>query len=131
MKVEIYNGIPNHWDEYVLKHKQANVYHLYSWGLFLKEYYNLIPLNLVAYDGNKISGIVPLVIMKNYTMKNIIISLPYFCIGGILADNESVERLLLEKIKELTIKYKCDYTLLRSERINDQSIFDHVDKEEE
>ena len=129
MKVEIYANSGQQWDDYVLGHPQANIYHLYAWGIFFKDFYGLKPLNLVVYDDNqKILGLVPLILMKNYAMQNIMVSLPYFCIGGIIADNQETEHVILKKIRELTISHKCKFTLLRSEHISDTVEFDHVEK---
>lgn len=64
MNVEIFEGDPKQWDGYVSSHPNANIYHLYFWGIFLRDYYNFKPVNLVVYDGNAVSGIAPLVFVE-------------------------------------------------------------------
>jgi len=129
MKVEIFEDSPGQWDEYVLNNQYASIYHLYAWGSFFKHIYKFKPLNLVVYDGNDIVGITPLILMRDHLMKKIMVSLPYFCVGGILSDNSLVEQLILQKIKELTISYKCSYALSRNEQINNESDYDYIDKQ--
>lgn len=128
MKVEIFEGSPKQWDEYVLNNHKASIYNLYGWGNLFEDIYNFKPLNLVAYDGNDIVGTATLILMRNHLMKKIMVSLPYFCIGGILSDNFHAEHSILKKIKELTISYKCSYTLLRNEHICNESDYDFIDK---
>lgn len=129
MKVELFKDNPEQWDKYVLSNDNASVYHLYAWGTFFKGIYKFKPLNLVVYDGDVIVGITTLIIMRNHLMKKIMVSLPYFCVGGILVDNSSVEQLILIKIKELTISYNCSYTVLRNNNISNESDYDYIDKQ--
>lgn len=129
MKVEIFGDSPGQWDEYVLNNHHASIYHLYAWGSFFKNIYKFKSLNLVVYDGNVIVGITTLILMRNHLMKKIMVSLPYFCVGGILVDNFQVEQLILKKIKELTSSHKCSYTLLRNEQINHEADYDYIDKQ--
>jgi len=128
MDVEIYNKGPGEWNEYVGTHPAANIYHLYEWGVFFEEFYNFKPFYLAVNDGDSIVGVVPLVLMKNYAMKNVLVSLPFFCIGGILSSHPDVEGLLLEKIKKILADNKCDHVLLRSEHVEDISKFGHISK---
>ncbi|MBL7048838.1 MAG: GNAT family N-acetyltransferase [Nitrospira sp.] len=86
------------------------------------------PLNLAVYDGDTIIGVVPLILMKNYKMKWIMVSLPYLCTGGILSDNDTAEHMILNKIKELTVTHSCSSTLLRSEHIGNETDYDYIDK---
>ena len=131
MKVEIFEDSPEQWDKYVLSNDNASLYHLYEWGTLFKDIYKFKTLNLVVYDGDVIIGITTLIIMRNHLMKKIMVSLPYFCVGGILVDNSYVEQLILKKIKELTISYKCNYTLLKNTIITtiNELDCDYIDKQ--
>ncbi len=129
MKIEIFKESPEKWNEYVMKNKGGNIYHQYAWGTFLKEFYGFMPLYLAAYDGDSIIGIAPLVSMKNHSMKRIMVSLPFFCIGGILADSSQIENLIAQKIKELTLDGNYNYSLIRSEHISDASDYYYVDEQ--
>lgn len=129
MKIEIFEDSPGRWDEYVLNNDNASIYHLHDWGTFFKHIYKFKSLNLVVYEGNVIVGITTLILMRNHLMKKMFVSLPYFCVGGILADNSYVEKLILKKVKELTISHKCSYTLLRNAQINNKSGYDYIDRQ--
>jgi len=129
MKVEVFEGSQNQWDEYVLNCDQASIYSLYSWGGFFKSIYNLKPIFLAVYDDNNIIGVASLVLMKNHLLKTIMVSLPYLCTGNILADNYHSKQLLLQKVRELTEEYGCSYTLMRLEESVREQDFDYVDKQ--
>lgn len=129
MKVETFKGNPNQWDNYVLNNPNASIYHLYAWGEFFKDIYKFKSINLVAYDGDSIVGIVQLILMKNHLQKKILVSLPYFCNGGILAENSTAEQKILEKIRDLITHYKCSYSLLRNENISNVLNYDYINKQ--
>ena len=68
------------------------------------------------HDGSSalsISGVLPLVHLKHFIFGNHLISIPFFDLGGILADNEEIEKALLEEAIELGQKLKVDNIELR------------------
>ena len=129
MKVDIFKANPKLWDKYVISNPNASIYHLYDWGLFFKSIYKFKSLNIVAYDGDVIVGIAPFIIMRNHFMRKVMVSLPFFCCGGILADNFHIEQLMLQKIKTIAIMNKYNYVLLRNENICDGVNYDYVEKQ--
>ena len=112
------------WDAYVHAHPDATLYHLSSWKTVIEKTYGHKTYYLIAIDSSKlkaqssknnsktnyqlpaisnelnIAGILPLVHLKHFLFGNSLISIPFFDIGGILADNQGTEKaLLLEAIK--------------------------------
>ena len=118
------------WDAYVNNHPEANIYHLSAWKEVIKKTYGqnvfylialrsseraghgLIPeaskterpspSNLIASlpHAERVTGILPLVHLKHFLFGNILVSMPYFDMGGILAsDVKSENALLMEAIK--------------------------------
>ena len=128
MRVEILEGSQAQWDEYVLNHNNASIYHLYTWGAFFNDIYNFETMRLVAYENDDIVGLVILVVMKNHFAKKIMVSLPFFCVGGILASNKYAEQIILRKIKEITTGKLCKYTLLRNENVYDVLQYDYIEQ---
>jgi len=62
---------------------------------------------------NSIVGVLPLVHLKHFLFGNSLISIPFFDTGGILADNEEVEKALLSEAIELGQKLRVDNIELR------------------
>jgi len=90
------------WNEYVLNSPDSNIYQLSGWKNVIENAYGHQTYYLVAVDNNdmKIKGILPMVHLKHFLFGNSLISMPYFDMGGILADNETIsEELLKEAIQ--------------------------------
>ena len=116
-------GNTQSWDAYVRGHSNGGLYHLSGWGKVIESAYGHKPYYIMAiketHGGNhnsnkgmtsasdsstwkneKISkqvvGILPLVHMKHVLFGSKLFSLPFFDLGGVLADDEKVERMLVD-----------------------------------
>jgi len=97
------------WDTYVRAHIHANLNHLSGWKNVIEKTYGHKTYYLIARRHNPsnptnpinpISGILPLVHMRHLFFGNGLISIPFFDLGGILADDEETEiALASEAIK--------------------------------
>jgi len=108
------------WDAYVHSHPQAALYHLYGWRNVIEKTYGHKTYYLAAtrqssseesrppaknsgfdhpsginHQPSALAGLLPLVHLKHFLFGNSLISMPFFDLGGILADNEEVEQALL------------------------------------
>ena len=84
------------WDAYVHGHEAANLYHLSGWREVIESTYGHDTHFLVARHQGAITGICPLVHLKHFIFGNTLYSLPFFDLGGILADDRETEAALLE-----------------------------------
>ncbi len=114
------------WDEFVINHPNGTLYHLSKWKDVVENAYGhntyyLIALNEDTKPENnspnprsrenfhsrsphfqqKIVGILPLVHLKHFLFGNKLISMPFFDMGGVLADNREVEQILLTEAVKL------------------------------
>lgn len=128
MEAKFFNGSQSQWDEYVTNNHKGSIYNLFSWGAFLQDIYKLKPVFLAVYDNSNIIGVALLILMRNHRFKYIMVSLPFFCTGGILADNSQARKVLLRKIRELTNSYRCEYTQMRIDDIDNEFDYDFIDK---
>jgi serine/alanine adding enzyme len=90
------------WDSYVLGHPKSTVYHLSAWQNVIRETYSHKPLYLVAKSSSsrKISGVLPLFQLKSLLFGNQLISIPFFDLGGVLADGPEIEdALVIEAVR--------------------------------
>jgi hypothetical protein len=102
------------WDEYVHNHPKANLYHLSGWKNVINKTYGHKTYYLMAtrkpegsqlsvknyeLNSNHVVGIFPLVHLKHFLFGNSLISIPFFDLGGILADDQETVRNWLTRIE--------------------------------
>jgi FemAB-related protein (PEP-CTERM system-associated) len=113
------------WDEYVHRHPEANLYHLYGWKKVIARTYGHKTYYLMALSSKSsalstqhstIVGIMPLVHMRHVIFGNKLVSIPFFDMGGLLADNSEIERKLVEEAIRLGKQLKVDSIELRHTR---------------
>ena len=85
------------WDQYVLAHSEGVAYQLFAWKQAVEIAYGYESFYLLAESSGGVCGVLPLIIFKRPFLGTSYISLPYCDAGGVLADNEEVERVLLKK----------------------------------
>ena len=97
-------SISETWDKYVYGHPDSISYHLFSWKTVIEKTYGHKTYYLAAFTKDletALSGILPLVHLKHVLFGNSLISLPFFDMGGILADNDEIEKALLDEAIKL------------------------------
>jgi FemAB-related protein (PEP-CTERM system-associated) len=102
------------WSEYVENSPKANIAHQIGWREVMRNGLGHRPRYLLAIEGSKISGILPLVIVKTWWRSRFIISLPWIDYGGICADDDQTEKLLLSEACRITKSEKAKFMELRS-----------------
>lgn len=105
----------NEWDDFVLNHPDGTIYHQIGWKKLIQKTYNHEPVYLYGKENGKIVGVLPLFLIKAFYKKKFI-SIPYCPYGGILAINNKVQNLLIEKAIYLTKTLKCEYLELREKK---------------
>ena len=99
------------WNAYVSGHPQGTLYHLSGWRDVIREAYGHSSHYLLALrknfsrepelrpqgPGEAVAGILPLVHMKNLLFGNQLVSIPFFDLGGLLADDSQTEGILLSE----------------------------------
>lgn len=95
------------WDAYAGAHPNASCYHLSAWGAVIRKayshttYYLLAIDNITSSDNGHVIGILPLIHMKHFLFGNTLVSMPFFDMGGMIAEDEEIERALLSKALDL------------------------------
>ena len=127
------------WDSYVLNHSEATLYHLCGWKNVIEKTYGHKTYYLMAtkndeheksYDtpqdeiyrtpgiscelkGEYVLGILPLAYLKSIFFGKNLISMPFFDIGGVLADSQEIEKELLSEAIKLAARLKISKLELR------------------
>ena len=128
MDVKIIEATKDHianWDEYVLNHPNSNVYQLYNWKKVIFDTYGHEAHYIMAVSNNsEIMGILPLVKINAYGIVKKFTSIPFFDLGGVLADDKKTEELLIRHAFEVAKKEKISSISLRQQErlISEESI---------
>jgi serine/alanine adding enzyme len=124
------------WDSYVYGHPSATLYHLSVWKDIIEKSYGheayylmaveddlhqapenpqpaICQQNLTTCTPKKIVGILPLVHLKHFIFGNSLVSIPFFDLGGVLANDGEIEKILLSAAIRLGRKLKADTIELR------------------
>jgi FemAB-related protein (PEP-CTERM system-associated) len=102
------------WDQFVLRHPHGSPFHLIAWKKTIEESFGYRALYLVATDGGRIRGILPLFYVRNPVIGKALISSPFAVYGGVLADSPSAAHQLYARAKRLGTKLAVDYLELRN-----------------
>lgn len=87
------------WNGYVERNPDASVYHRWEWGDVFEHAYGATPYRLLATDGHRATGVLPLVKLPGPRPK--LVSVPYFGHGGAVADDDATWRALLDAASRL------------------------------
>ncbi len=104
------------WDAYVARHPDATVFHLSGWGRVIERATGHRALYLMALDGERVSGIYPLVILSSRLFGTTGVSLPFVGYGGIVADGPEAEQSLADEAARLAAAAGCRSIELRQRR---------------
>jgi len=113
---QIDSNVSELWDKYVYDHPGGKLYHLFSWKTVIEKAYGHKTYYLAAVNSaspNKLTGVLPLIHLKHFIFGNHLISIPFFDMGGILADDEETEKALLDEAIKLGKSLKVDKIELR------------------
>ena len=120
------------WDEYIQRHVNASLFHLFGWRNVFHRTYGHATHYLMAVGGevgaqrqslevsadaaSRVLGVLPLVHFKNAIFGNRLVSLPFVDGGGILASDREAEEILLSEAIALGRELGADTIELRQER---------------
>lgn len=83
------------WDDYVLSHPAATHCHLYAWKNIIAEAYGKEGHYFYALQDDRIVGVLPVIHINSHIFSSCLISMPYLSYGGVLADSNEAEELLI------------------------------------
>ncbi|MBN7797450.1 FemAB family XrtA/PEP-CTERM system-associated protein [Parahaliea mediterranea] len=104
------------WDAYVGRHEHATFFHRFGWSRVLRQAFGHQPHFLVAEEGGRLRGVLPLAEVRSYLFGRSLTSLPFCVYGGDLADDREAAGALREAACELAARMKVGALELRSTR---------------
>jgi len=121
-KIEIYElkrREEKEWDAYVLKHPNSTFFHQIGWKRVVERTYKHKPIYLIAREEGEVKGVLPLFLMRSLIFGKKLVSVSFAPYGGVCADDEIAEKMLIEEAKRITDEYDVDYLELRQFNKND------------
>jgi serine/alanine adding enzyme len=114
--VRPYSGSGKEWDAYVDSNPDATLYHLHSWRHVLSESLGHESTYLAAYQGERIVGIAPLVLVKSRIFGVSLSSMPFLNYGGVCADTPEAQSALYTAAIDLAKGHQANYLEFRNVR---------------
>ncbi len=102
------------WDAFVSNHLYGSPFHLIAWKESIEETFGYCPFYLLAMIGDRVAGVLPLFLIKNFLIGKRLISTPFAVYGGILADSDDARVALLDRAKALGQQLKVQDIELRN-----------------
>ncbi|MBK8977551.1 MAG: FemAB family PEP-CTERM system-associated protein [Planctomycetes bacterium] len=123
---ELLPGEDARWDSYVRESAQGSFFHLTGWRRVVEETFGHEAHYLVCEADRAWQGVLPLFWVKSPFIGRQLISLPYAVYGGVLADDEVSQQLLLDAASDYGRRVKAGYLELRhfSERPGERLGYD-------
>ena len=101
------------WDSFVLAYPAGTFFHLSIWRDIIARSFGYEPIYLYAEDGGRIRGVLPLFLVKSWIFGKSLVAMPVGVYGGIVATDDEVSKLLLEKATGLAEEHKVRYMEIR------------------
>jgi FemAB-related protein (PEP-CTERM system-associated) len=114
---KVSNNQQQAWDNYVNRHPEGTFFHLFGWKLVIEQAYSHETCYLVANQGERIVGVLPLGHINSRLFGNALISNPFCVYGGAIADNDAVRGQLETAAEQEALKRNVDFLELRNLRI--------------
>ncbi len=93
----------------------ATIFHQVNFMNILSEYFKFACYYCHAFDAKQnLIGILPLMLCKNFFLKNALISLPHCVYGGVVSDSAEASQALIECALNFSKSQKVDFLLLKS-----------------
>lgn len=101
------------WDAFVSAHADASGYHAWTWRRVFARAFGHESIYLAASDGDRVTGVLPLVYIESALFGRSLTSLPFLNYGGVVADTEAAAEALVEAAGELARTRRCAHVELR------------------
>lgn len=100
-------------DAYVRAHARGTFFHLSGWRKVVEKVHGHDALDVCAWRGERLVGVLPLMMCRGFFGGRQLISMPYATYGGPLGDEREIELALVERARQLAEELKASYVELR------------------
>lgn len=114
MQIDAVTGPVPEVRNYIQSTAEGKLCHLPEWGLTVARALNHEPFYLIATEGDRVCGVLPLMVVKSGLLGNRVISQAFSNYGGPLAEQVDVRSELLRHAVELARQHQCPVVEIRS-----------------
>src|SRR5438105_11041217 len=104
------------WTDYLREKGAVAASRHPGWLSILRDGLGHVPYCLEAVEGERTRGLLPLAFMHSWLFGRFLVSLPYLNSAGVVADDETVARLLITEAVLLADRLKVKYLEMRHEQ---------------
>ncbi len=104
------------WARFVGDQPEATVFHTLAWHDAVAESFPHEDIYLMAYEGDRVAGVLPMFLVNSMFTGRMLVSLPYAVGGGIVAENAGTTEALFEEARRIAARRRCGTIDLRSAR---------------
>ena len=101
------------WDAFVNAKDDVTGYHAWDWQRVFANAFGHQPVYLLAREGQRISGVLPLIQIKSRLFGNSLTSLPFLNYGGVIADTADAAAVLIAAARDQALARHCSHVELR------------------
>ena len=101
------------WQRFVTACPAATGYHAWAWRDVFAKAFGHECVYLIARDGTRIAGVLPLVFIDSVVFGRSLTSLPFLNYGGVAAESTTVADALLAKAADVANERRCGHVELR------------------
>jgi serine/alanine adding enzyme len=116
------------WTDYVTRADNSLVGHQIAWMEIIRKGLGHVPRYLLSIDRSRVTGILPLFIVKTWWGQKAVISLPWIDYGGVCADDPETEKNLVVEGCRIAREEKASFLELRSIEAGDFGLALRQDK---
>ena len=113
------------WDAFVAGSPGATFFHRAGWMRAVRDHYGHEPRPLVAREGGRVRGVLPLALVSGPLTGRALISTPYAVNGGAAAESAEVEALLVAEARREADRLGVRYLELRAAAAEGFAVRDH------
>src|SRR5687768_14282466 len=101
------------WNDFLQQHPQGSYYHLFEWSDINAKALKNPSFNLIARDGARVRGVLPLTLVASPLFGRVLCSMPFVNYGGPVADDPAVTNALVRAACDRARELNVDYLELR------------------
>ena len=113
------------WTNFVNRSPNASIAHQIGFRKVIEDGLGMTAKYLAVHLDDRLTGILPLFKVKTWWNAVYLVSVPWLDYGGICADDDESERLLLDEAKRLANREGANFIELRSEHKSHQQLVDY------
>lgn len=101
------------WNDFVERHVECGNYHRWGWKQVIEHSFRWPAFYLMAFEGDRVEGILPLVWQKSWMFGSFMTSLPFLNSGGVVASSQAGKDALVAEAVAIAQRHRADYIELR------------------